>query len=132
MSALYENQYQMFAERLHARRNELIEDIMAQIRENESELAAYLDAQLESLDDAAVADELLELNLDYVEGETGKLRGVQDAEQRMKEGTYGICIDCRRDISPDKLQLQPSSTRCSECEALHERTVRSSNDKRYH
>lgn len=132
MSALNENQYQVFAERLHARRNELIEDIMVQIRENESQLAEYLDTQLDHLDDDAVAHELVELNLDYVEGETGKLRGVQDAEQRMKEGTYGICIDCGRDINPDKLQLQPSSTRCSECEALHERTVGSSNDKRYH
>lgn len=128
MSALYENQYQMLAERLHARRDELIEDIMVQIRENETELAAHLDAQLDCLDDDAIANELIELNLAYVESETGKLRGVQDAEQRIKEGKYGICIDCRKDINPDKLQLQPSSTRCSECEALQG----PNHDKRYH
>lgn len=125
------NQYEALAEKLHARRNELLEDIMARVRENESDLAAHLDAQLSANEDDAVANELIDLNLKYVEGEIGKLRGVQEAEERMKEGTYGVCVDCHRDINADKLQLQPSSSRCAECEVLYEHTL-TDQDHGYH
>lgn len=120
MSASTENQHQLLAEKLSARRNELLEDIMVQVRDHEGEKAQQLDAHLDENDDFAFANELIEMNPEYVADELEKLRGVQDAEVRMMEGTYGLCIDCHQDISPDKLQLQPSASRCSECELLHE------------
>lgn len=131
MSALTQNQCQELAERLHARRDELLEDIMVRIREEEDDLAAQLDVQLSELDDYAVADELVGLNRDYIEAETEKLRGVQNAEARMRSGTYGVCIDCHKDINPDRLQLQPSASRCAECDAKHQRSLGVS-DHGYH
>lgn len=131
MSASTENQNQLLAEKLHARRNELLEDIMVQVREKEGDKAAELDAHLDQNDDFAFANELIELNPQYVAGELEKLRGVQDAEVRMQEGTYGLCIDCHQDISPDKLQLQPSASRCSQCEQLHQHAA-GSGEHSYH
>lgn len=116
MSALTQNQYQLLAEKLHARRDELLEDIMVRLREEDKPTADQLDAQLAEYDDDAVAEELISRELPYLAGELEKLRGVQKAEHRLQEGTYGECVECHRDINPDRLQMQPSVSRCSDCE----------------
>lgn len=117
MSALSENQIQLLSERLHARRFELLEDIMVPVRESHTKEAAWLDQLLENQQDTRVAQEIVSLNPASLEDEIRRLRGVQAAIDRMEHGTYGSCTRCGRAINPDRLNLQPSVTCCAECEA---------------
>lgn len=120
MTALTQNQIQSFNERLSARRFQLLDDILVRIREEDEDCARELEAQLKEKGDAQVADEVIDLALSYLERETRQLRGVQDAKRRIKSGTYGKCIDCHEEINPDRLELQPSATRCARCQEQYE------------
>ncbi len=44
-----------------------------------------------------------------------------DALQRIREGTYGICADCRKRIPAARLQVKPEATRCVPCQTEYER-----------
>ncbi|MDD3032875.1 MAG: TraR/DksA C4-type zinc finger protein [Candidatus Pacebacteria bacterium] len=44
-----------------------------------------------------------------------KLKNVNDALEKIKEGTYGICENCKRPISQERLEANPSAKKCIEC-----------------
>jgi RNA polymerase-binding protein DksA len=43
------------------------------------------------------------------------LRDVVDSLQRIKNGTYGICKYCSKEIHEKRLKARPSSSSCIEC-----------------
>ncbi len=43
-----------------------------------------------------------------------------DALQRIQDGTYGICADCRKRIPAARLQVKPEAIRCVACQADYE------------
>ncbi|MBO9650870.1 MAG: TraR/DksA family transcriptional regulator [Variovorax sp.] len=49
-----------------------------------------------------------------------ELRRIADARARMRNGSYGRCIDCGTQIPRERLEVQPSSERCVPCQRLYE------------
>ena len=49
------------------------------------------------------------------------LRDVKAALQRMRDGDFGVCIDCEQVISPKRLQVVPWASRCVQCQDAAER-----------
>src|SRR5262249_23165864 len=49
-----------------------------------------------------------------------ELRAIQDARERIGEGTYGDCIDCGNAIPFERLKAQPSASRCVTCHSRYE------------
>ena len=54
-----------------------------------------------------------------------ELEAVEAALERITDGTYGICMDCERPISPRRLELVPHAARCVRCQEAAERENRS-------
>ena len=86
--------------------------------------------QAGSADDAhevhSNADEAETTRLDdvrFAEAEVDRmrLRGIEQAIQRMAEGSYGTCIDCGEDIPRERLLAQPMAIRCASCQDMAER-----------
>ena len=50
-----------------------------------------------------------------------ELRQIGDAQERLRQGSYGVCIDCGNDIPLPRLQAQPFSERCVPCQEAYER-----------
>ncbi len=46
-----------------------------------------------------------------------QLAGVEHALQKFKEGTYGKCDDCGKEISPERLEALPQASLCLDCKA---------------
>ncbi len=44
-------------------------------------------------------------------------RGLLAALARVDEGEFGWCVDCGEAIAPERLHLNPASTRCVSCAA---------------
>lgn len=65
--------------------------------ENASEVEEYVD------------NVALENNLEE------QLRNTSDALERIKNGTYGVCEVCGKEISKERLEANPSAKRCMEC-----------------
>src|SRR5262245_42517195 len=100
-----------------------------------SELAAKLEAQdnpallglrnrMEETDDWAVADLETALDVAEVSRDAGELREVEAALLRMKDGTYGECVECGNDIPYARLQANPSASRCIACQERLEASQR--------
>lgn len=49
------------------------------------------------------------------------LAAVDEALARADAGTYGVCVDCGRDIPSARLEARPTATRCVECESARRR-----------
>lgn len=53
-----------------------------------------------------------------------ELRDIDDARERMRDGSYGECVDCGSDIPLQRLMAQPAAKRCVTCQQAFERTHR--------
>ncbi len=49
-----------------------------------------------------------------------RLSQVQEALERQRDGTYGICQECGRPIDPERLRARPEATHCIECQRVRD------------
>ncbi len=51
-------------------------------------------------------------------------RNVEIAQQRLAEGNYGICVDCGKEIPPERLEAIPEAIRCIDDQNRYEAQLR--------
>ncbi|MBV6274446.1 TraR/DksA C4-type zinc finger protein [Alcaligenaceae bacterium CGII-47] len=56
-----------------------------------------------------------ELRRSEMEIDDNHLREVEEAEHRMSEGHYGVCVDCGKAIARERLFALPTAVRCAAC-----------------
>jgi RNA polymerase-binding transcription factor DksA len=56
-----------------------------------------------------------EINLSLLENEDQRLEEIAAALQRLDEGTYGRCENCRKEISKERLRAVPYTRFCVAC-----------------
>lgn len=71
--------------------------------------------------DAAVDTAQDELNSQLLEVESRELTQIEDAIERLGEGTFGLCEECEKPIPLSRLQALPYATECIECKRKAER-----------
>lgn len=47
-----------------------------------------------------------------------RLKNVNEALERIERGTYGICESCKKEVSKERLEANPSAKKCLECNEL--------------
>jgi len=52
----------------------------------------------------------------YAEHETALLHDIDVALGRLESGGYGICVECGREIAPERLLATPTVQTCIECQ----------------
>ncbi len=62
-----------------------------------------------------------QLLLSLSEADRAKLVEIEEALERMEEGTYGICEECGEPISIKRLQVKPTAIYCVECKSRLEK-----------
>ncbi|WP_414039754.1 TraR/DksA family transcriptional regulator [Acidithiobacillus sp. M4-SHS-6] len=111
---------------LKDRRRDLLMGVRAHLLNGE--LAAEERERLEVRDvgDDSVLDLVESLGLARDLREAQALRAVNLALERIRAGTYGICVDCGEEIPVARLRVEPEAERCVACqrrwEALQEQT----------
>ena len=73
------------------------EDIGDDMDENASEVEGYVDNMA------------LENNLE------DQLKEINKSLEKIKDGTFGVCKECGIDISPERLEANPSAKKCMQC-----------------
>jgi RNA polymerase-binding transcription factor DksA len=61
-----------------------------------------------------------EFNLGIIESEGDELRAIDDALQRIEDGTYGLCESCQKKIRKVRLNAIPHARCCIECQREQE------------
>ncbi|HEY6085321.1 MAG TPA: TraR/DksA family transcriptional regulator, partial [Nitrospira sp.] len=94
-----------------------IDHMIAQHRDNHEHFrdSSVLDAEDMSLRDATGAQQIA-----LLEARTRERIQLDEALQRLDEGTYGICEDCETPISPARLRALPFARRCVSCQEQFE------------
>ena len=62
-----------------------------------------------------------ELEFAMNEHETAELLAIEAALQRIKDGTYGFCLDCGTTITHARLHAAPQAMRCVACQTTHDK-----------
>ncbi|WP_153557235.1 TraR/DksA family transcriptional regulator [Roseimaritima sediminicola] len=65
--------------------------------------------------DAAVDTAQDEVNSQLVEAESRELGLIDEALERLKDGSYGVCEECGKNIPLARLQALPYATDCIHC-----------------
>lgn len=78
--------------------------------------------QVHDLEDASVADLLVDLGLATIDRYIEEIRDVDAALMGIAEGSYGVCIDCDESIPVERLRAHPMARRCTSCQQRFEET----------
>ena len=105
---------------LETRRDALRGEVRAQLQGSGDERVVGLRNRLDETDDWAVADGLAELDIAGLKHALRELSDVDAALARMRDGGYGLCIDCGEPIAPARLAAYPMAPRCIECQQVYE------------
>jgi RNA polymerase-binding transcription factor len=65
--------------------------------------------------DQANADAEAELQIHMHKSDSRLLKAIEEALARMREGTYGVCTDCKEPITKARLEAVPWTHLCREC-----------------
>ncbi len=103
-------------------RAELVEDREQQIElldehgaEPYSDEVKGLDIDTDSFADSAQATEERSEILGALETSRHRVQAIDQALERLDEGTYGTCIECGESIPAERLEIRPLSVRCVRC-----------------
>ena len=97
-------------------RRKLLDEISARIVPN-----SPVTFENGDLVDQAGDDRDRELSLLLTDREKEKLRAVDEALEKLKDGTYGICEDCGNPITPKRLKAIPLAKLCFSCQTEQEK-----------
>lgn len=106
-----------FKQRLLAREQELTADILR----FEDEARESRTAEVEDPIDQVTSSEIKAAGFQEATLAAQVLAQVRAALQRIEDGTYGICIDCDREIEPARLEAVPWTPYCRADQEKHDK-----------
>lgn len=106
---------------LQARHGALRTAIHAALLRSDEEQYAQIAGQVHDVEDDALADLLVDINLAEITREIQELRDVDAALRRIVMGTYAVCIRCGEAIARERLDAYPTAKRCVICQKEEER-----------
>jgi RNA polymerase-binding protein DksA len=115
-AALTAAQLATLGKQLEARRRILRTELTAKLNAQDNPALLGLRNRMEETDDWAVADLETALDVAEVSRDAAELREVEAAFGRMKDGTYGECVECGTQIPYARLAANPSAARCIACQ----------------
>lgn len=120
MSTLSETDLDRFRERLAQRREQLRWDLLDKIKSSDDKNFAAVAGRVHDSGDESIADVFVDMNTALIEKEVSELRDVEAALARLREGTFGVCIDCGAEIDRERLEAYPTARRCLACQNAKE------------
>ena len=114
-----------FRERLLEERKRVESAIAFLHEENPGSLEDQVEEMLGTADNhpGESATVTLDREIDYALEENSEqvLAEIDDALQRIEDGTFGTCRTCGQPIAPERLEAMPWATQCIDCKRKDER-----------
>ena len=121
--ALTDNELSELASRLDARQRTLASDVHDELGEPaRREYGTLAGALPGDSGDQSVAAEQAHLSIAMTDRYADELQAIEAAKARMRDGTYGICIDCGAEIGFERLRAYPTAQRCIQDQERVEKT----------
>ena len=111
------NPYQTYEDALRAKQRELLDSY----ERDKAAGNALPDDGIQDLADKAASAYSKELNFSLSDTERNLLMAIEEAFNRMREGTYAVCTNCGNVIGEKRLQAVPWTSFCIDCQELQEK-----------
>ena len=117
------NQVAALRAALDQRQELLLGEVRAALEHSENQqYIELIDRVPADIGDQSVGDMLADLNLAIIDRHIEEVRAIDAARLRLRQGSYGICIDCGQELELARLSAYPTALRCVPCQEQHERT----------
>jgi DnaK suppressor protein len=96
----------------------LVEQLMALYRSVRADLRELMVRRLYGQEeprdevDESMRVQLRDARVHLAESDARRAREIEDALERMRQGTYGTCVDCGQRIERERLRVLPWAARC--------------------
>jgi len=120
MPGLSEKDLQYFKQRLQKRREELRAIIHAELVSSQQEDFTKLAGEVHDAGDESFAELLRGIKLATHARELEEVQDVEASLERIRNGTYGSCVECGDHIVCERFDAYPTAKRCMTCQSRHE------------
>jgi len=111
--ALTDDQLAELKDLLAERAQTLATDVYDELNDREEREYGHLqDALPGDSGDQSVASTQADLSFRMTDRHTEELQAIARAQERMRDGSYGYCIDCGGEIGFERLHAYPTAERC--------------------
>jgi len=76
--------------------------------------------QVKDAEEQSMEDFVLGMDFALMEMESETLRKIDEALQRLEDGTYGVCVECDAKIGEARLKAVPFASTCRDCQEQQE------------
>src|SRR5437868_7574238 len=111
------NPYQQHEDALRKKQNELLDSY----ERDKAAGNAQPDDGIQDLADKAASAYSKELNFSLSDGERNLLMLIEEAFNRIREGTFAVCTNCSNQIGEKRLTAVPWTPYCIDCQELQEK-----------
>lgn len=105
---------------LEDRRLEILSEVQSRIKDVRSEAASAGTTGVVDEVETSEADIQEDIEFALIQMKAETLQRINEALDRLEEGTYGRCFECGDDISEARLRALPFAVRCKDCEEARE------------
>jgi DnaK suppressor protein len=103
---------------LEDRRRELMHEVQGKIRDARADGTKDRDVYDEG--ESSEVDMQDDIEFALIQMKTETLHRINEALNRLEEGSYGNCFECGDEIARPRLRALPFAVRCKECEQARE------------
>ena len=111
------NPYQPYEDALRAKQRELLDSY----QRDKAAGNALPDDGIQDLADKAASAYSKELNFSLSDTERNLLMLIEEAFNRVRDGSFGTCTNCGAEIGEKRLQAVPWTPFCIDCQELQEK-----------
>jgi len=98
---------------LTTRKEQILKQLNEEVKEGKE---GALDEGMDTYD-LASEERTREINLILSDRDREKLQAIEEALERIRAGTYGICDMCEEEIAPERLEALPFTRLCVSCQS---------------
>jgi DnaK suppressor protein len=113
--AMAQTRYAELKQILEERRREILNEVQSKMRDVRAEGAGENQGVLDAAE-ASEADIQDDIEFALIQMKSETLLKINEALQRLEEGTFGYCFECGDEISERRLRALPFAVRCKDCE----------------
>jgi DnaK suppressor protein len=110
--------------RLLDRKKRLWLEVKDQLKNNIGDGYQEMLATARDEEDQATVSLMAETNLTLLGPKRQELEAIEEALQRLENGSYGLCEVCGQSIEPRRLEIMPETPLCRECMSQREKLAR--------
>ena len=103
---------------LDDRRRELMQEVRGRIRDVRTDITK--DREVLDQGESSEVDNQEDIEFALIQMKADTLHTINIALRRLKDDTYGICVECGVEIAERRLSVLPFALRCRDCEAARE------------